>query len=458
MSSLSNVAELPVTDRRELVDYLASGARPREDWRIGTEHEKFGFRTDDLRPPTFDGERGIEALLEGLVRFGWTRIQEHGRTIALTREGASVTLEPAGQLELSGAPLESLHETCRETNGHLAEVKTVAAELGIGFLGMGFQPKWRRDEMPWMPKGRYKIMREYMPKRGDLGLDMMTRTCTVQVNLDFASEADMVKKFRVSLALQPIATALFADSPFTEGRPNGFLSYRSHIWTDTDPDRTGMLDFVFEDGFGFERYTDYLLDVPMYFAYRNGEYLDASGKSFRKFMDGKLDVLPGTLPTLRDWSDHMTTAFPEVRLKKYLEMRGADSGPWNRICALPAFWVGLLYDDASLDAAWDLVKDFSREERHALRDGVPRRALKVPARLGRTQATVRELAIEALKISSAGLQRRARRNKSGADESVFLDPLIESAEANQTPAERKLALYEGPWAGDIDRVFAEFAY
>jgi len=301
-------------------------------------------------------------------------------------------------------------------------------------------------------------MRDYMPKRGDLGLDMMTRTCTVQVNLDFASEADMVKKFRVSLALQPIATALFADSPFTEGKPNGFLSYRSHIWTDTDPDRTGMLDFVFEDGFGFERYTDYLLDVPMYFAYRNGEYLDASGKSFRKFMDGKLDVLPGTLPTLRDWSDHMTTAFPEVRLKKYLEMRGADSGPWNRICALPAFWVGLLYDDASLDAAWDLVKDFSREERHALRDGVPRRALKVPARLGRTQATVRELAIEALKISSAGLQRRARRNKSGADESVFLDPLIESAEANQTPAERKLALYEGPWAGDIDRVFAEFAY
>jgi len=458
MSSLSNVAELPITDRRELVDYLASGSRPRADWRIGTEHEKFGFRNDDLRAPTFDGERGIEALLEGLVRFGWTPVQEHGHTIALTREGASVTLEPAGQLELSGAPLESIHETCRETNGHLAEVKTVANELGLGFLGMGFQPKWRRDEMPWMPKGRYKIMREYMPKRGGLGLDMMTRTCTVQVNLDFASEADMVKKFRVSLALQPIATALFADSPFTEGKPNGFLSYRSHIWTDTDPDRTGMLDFVFEDGFGFERYTDYLLDVPMYFAYRNGEYLDASGKSFRKFMDGKLDVLPGTLPTLRDWSDHMTTAFPEVRLKKYLEMRGADSGPWNRICALPAFWVGLLYDDASLDAAWDLVKDFSREERHALRDGVPRHALKLPARLGKTQATVRELAIEALKISSAGLQRRALRNRSGADESVFLDPLIESAEANQTPAERKLALYLGPWAGDIDRVFAEFAY
>ncbi|MGO4552235.1 glutamate--cysteine ligase [Lysobacter sp. 2RAF19] len=458
MSSLSNVAELPITDRRELVEYLASGSRPRTDWRIGTEHEKFGFRTDDLRPPTFDGERGIEALLEGLVRFGWEPVREHGRTIALARDGASVTLEPAGQLELSGGQLESIHDTCRETNTHLDEVKAVAGQLGIGFLGMGFQPKWRRDEMPWMPKGRYKIMRAYMPKRGSLGLDMMTRTCTVQVNLDFASEADMVKKFRTSLALQPIATALFADSPFTEGKPNGFLSYRSHIWTDTDPDRTGMLDFVFEDGFGFERYTDYLLDVPMYFVYRNGEYLDASGKSFRKFLDGKLDVTPGALPTLRDWSDHMTTAFPEVRLKKYLEMRGADSGPWNRICALPAFWVGLLYDDASLDAAWDLVKDYSREERHALRDGVPKHALKLPARLGKSQATVRELAIEVLKISAAGLARRDRRNKSGVDERVFLDPLIESAEANQTPAERKLALYEGPWAGNIDRVFSEFQY
>ncbi|HJW47229.1 MAG TPA: glutamate--cysteine ligase, partial [Lysobacter sp.] len=315
-------------------------------------------------------------------------------------------------------------------------------------------PKWRRDEMPWMPKGRYKIMREYMPKRGDLGLDMMTRTCTVQVNLDFASEADMVKKFRVSLALQPIATALFADSPFTEGKPNGYLSYRSHIWTDTDPDRTGMLDFVFEDGFGFERYVDYLLDVPMYFSYRHDEYIDLSGKSFRDFMAGKLDALPGTLPTLRDWSDHMTTAFPEVRLKKYLEMRGADGGPWNRLCALPAFWVGLLYDDAALDAAWDLVKDFTLAERNALRDGVPKKALKLPFR----DITLRELALEALKISVAGLQRRARRNSNGIDESRFLEPLIEFAEANETPAERKLALFHNEWQGDIDRVFREFAY
>lgn len=464
MSSPSSVAESPVTDRRELVEYMAGGARPAADWRIGTEHEKFGFRLDDLRPPTFDGERGIEALLTGMQRYGWAPVQESvdgapARTIALLRDGASVTLEPAGQLELSGAQLETIHQTCCEVECHLKEVRGVADEIGLGFLGMGFQPKWRRDEMPWMPKGRYRIMRDYMPKVGSLGLDMMTRTCTVQVNLDFGSEADMVKKFRVSLALQPVATALFADSPFTEGKPNGYLSYRSHIWTDTDPDRTGMLDFVFEDGFGFERYVDYLLDVPMYFSYREGKYIDLSGKSFRDFMDGRLDALPGAKPTLRDWSDHMTTAFPEVRLKKYLEMRGADGGPWNRLCALPAFWVGLLYDDAALDAAWDLVKDFTLAERNALRDGVPKHALKLaaPASLG-AGATVRDLAGRALEISAAGLQRRARHNRNGADERIFLAPLMDFVDAGQTPAERKLELFHGEWNGSVDPVFREFAY
>ncbi|MBW8366638.1 MAG: glutamate--cysteine ligase [Arenimonas sp.] len=454
MSGPSNAKESPLTDHRQLVEYLSSGSRPESEWTIGTEHEKFGFRLDDLRPPTWDGPQGIEAMLRGLTRFGWEPFEEKGKLIALYKDGASVTLEPAGQLELSGAMLRDIHETCRETNLHLREVKTVSEELGLGFLGMGFQPKWRRDEMPWMPKGRYQIMRDYMPKRGNLGLDMMTRTCTVQVNLDFSSEADMVKKFRVSLALQPIATALFADSPFTEGKPNGFLSYRSHIWTDTDPDRTGMLDFVFEDGFSFERYVDYLLDVPMYFSYRNGEYIDLSGQSFRKFLRGELDALPGQLPTMTDWADHMTTAFPEVRLKKYLEMRGADGGPWNRLCALPAFWVGLLYDSEALDAAWDLVKDFSMEERHALRDGVPRHALKLPFR----GATVRELALEALKIAGQGLKRRNRLNQGGASEAVFLEPLVELALANETPAERKLALYHGEWGGNVDPVFKEFAY
>jgi glutamate--cysteine ligase len=454
LSSPSLTADTPITDLAQLVEYSAAGSRPRAQWRIGTEHEKFGFRTDDLRPPPFDGERGIEALLNGLTRFGWEAAPENGRTLALLRAGASVTLEPAGQLELSGAPLESIHQTCLEVGSHLDEVRQVADELQLGFLGMGFQPKWRRDQMPWMPKGRYRIMQAYMPKVGQLGLDMMTRTCTVQVNLDYGSESDMVKKFRVSLALQPVATALFADSPFTEGKPNGYQSYRSHIWTDTDPDRTGMLDFVFEDGFGFERYVHYLLDVPMYFSYRDGIYHDASGQSFRDFLKGRLPALPGALPTLRDWSDHMTTAFPEVRMKKFLEMRGADAGQRDRLCALPAFWVGLLYDDAALDAAWDLVKDFTRQERHALRDGVPRDALRLPFR----GASVRELAVEAVKIAQAGLRRRAFLNADGADESAFLDVLAEIAESGKTPAERKLDLFHGRWKGQVDPVFTEFAY
>ncbi|MDE2249447.1 MAG: glutamate--cysteine ligase [Xanthomonadaceae bacterium] len=455
MSIPSAVKSTPIAGRQQLADYLAAGEKPREAWRIGTEHEKFGFRTDDLRPPTFEGDRGIKRLLETLAtRYGWDVSREGENPVALSRNGASITLEPAGQLELSGAMLETIHQTCGEVNAHLKEVRSVADELGLGFLGMGFQPKWRRDEMPRMPKGRYKIMREYMPKVGALGLDMMTRTCTVQVNLDFSSEADMVKKFRTSLALQPIATALFADSPFSEGRPNGYLSYRSHIWTDTDPQRTGMLDFVFADGFGYERYVDYILDVPMYFSLQDGQYLDLAGQDFKRFMAGELPALPGVKASMKDFADHLTTAFPEVRLKQYLEMRGADGGPWNRLCALPAFWVGLLYDQEALDAAWELVKDFSPAERHALRDGVPKHALKLPFR----GTSVRELAEEALKIAAHGLKRRARRNHHGADESIFLEPMLEIVQANQTPAERKLELFHGAWGGSVDPVFREFAY
>jgi glutamate--cysteine ligase len=451
----SAVKSTPITDRTQLVEHLAEGEKPIEAWRIGTEHEKFGFYTDDLRAPPFEGDRGIRALLEGIAsRYDWSIAREGEIPVALTRGAANITLEPAGQLELSGAPLETIHDTCREVMGHLEEVRSVADEMGIGFLGMGFQPKWRRDEMPWMPKGRYKIMREYMPKVGTLGLDMMTRTCTVQVNLDYGSEADMVKKFRVALALQPIATALFADSPFTEGKPNGYLSYRSHVWSDTDNDRTGMLDFVFDKDFGYERYVDYILDVPMYFSYRDGRYIDLSGQDFKAFMAGKLPGLPGEHPTMKDFADHLTTAFPEVRLKQYLEMRGADGGPWNRLCALPALWVGLLYDDQALDAAWDLVKDFTREERHYLRDGVPKQALKLPFR----GHSVRELALETLKIANHGLKRRARMNSHGADESMFLEPLVEFAQANQTPAERKLELFNTEWNGSVDPVFRQFAY
>jgi glutamate--cysteine ligase len=454
MSGPSQVKEEPIEGRAQLLEFIAGGEKPESAWRIGTEHEKFGFTLDDLRPLPYAGARGIRAMLEGMACCGWERVYEGEQLIALTRGMASVTLEPAGPLELSGAPVETIHQTCCEVEAHLADVRRVADPLGVGFLGMGFQPKWQREDMPWMPKSRYGIMRAYMPKRGTLGLDMMTRTCTVQVNLDFADEADMVRKFRVGLALQPIATALFADSPFTEGRPNGYLSYRSHVWSDTDPDRTGMLGFVFEEGFGYERWVDYLLDVPMYFVYRDGRYLDASGQSFRDFLAGELPALPGVRPNLKDWADHMTTAFPEVRLKRYLEMRGADGGPWNRLCALPAFWTGLLYDQTALDAAWDLVRDFSLAEREALRAQVPKTALKTPFR----GASVRELALEALKIAGHGLKRRARLNSRGVDETMFLEPLLEFAEANQTPAERKLELYHGPWRGSVDPIFREFAY
>ena len=454
MSGPSAVKELPITDRRQLVEYLASGAKPPEAWRIGTEHEKFGFRLDDLRPPAHAGERGIGALLQGLTRFGWAPVREGDDLIALTRGLANITLEPAGQLELSGAPLENIHETCCETTSHLREVKTVAEELGLGFLGMGFQPKWRRDEMPWMPKGRYKIMREYMPKRGNLGLDMMTRTCTVQVNLDFRDEADMVKKFRVSLALQPIATAIFACSPFTEGKPNGFRSMRSEVWRDTDPNRTGMLPFVFEDGMGFERYADYALDVPMYFVYRGGHYIDAAGASFRDFLAGKLPQMPGEYPTLDDWSDHLTTLFPEVRMKRFLEMRGADGGRWRRICALPAFWTGLLYDATALDAAWDLVKGWSAQDRHGLRNDVPKGGLQAAFR----DTNVLEIARRALAIAQDGLARRARLNAQGEDERIYLEPLVAILKDGVSPADELLARYNGPWRGSVKPLYTEYAF
>ncbi|HKJ73994.1 MAG TPA: glutamate--cysteine ligase, partial [Alphaproteobacteria bacterium] len=392
----AEVESPPVEGRHDLVEYLASGCRPKEEWRIGTEHEKFGYRLSDLGRLDYEGPQGIRAVLEGLQRFGWKPIYEAGNLIALHMDGQSVTLEPGGQLELSGAPLRTVHQTCNEVSTHLAQVREVAKELGIGFLGLGFAPRVTLDETPVMPKGRYKIMSAYMDKKGKLGRDMMFRTCTVQVNLDFSSEADMVKKFRTSMALQPVATALFANSPFTEGKPNGYLSYRAHIWTDTDPDRTGVLPFLLDPGMGFERYVDYALDVPMYFVYRNGTYIDASGQSFRDFMEGKLPALPGERPTIDDWSDHLTTIFPEVRLKKFLEMRGADGGQWSRLCALPALWVGLLYDDVALDAAWDLVKTWSYVDIGRLRDDVSRQALN--AKIG--DRTMRDFAREILKIAS----------------------------------------------------------
>jgi glutamate--cysteine ligase len=447
----------PITDKVQLIGFLARGARPEAQWRIGTEHEKFPFLTDTLKPVPYAGDRSIRRLLEGMRdRFGWTPVMEGAHLIALSDPtgAGSISLEPGGQFELSGAPLETLHDTCEEVHDHLAQVREVGDALGIGFLGIGVSPKWTRAETPVMPKGRYAIMAAYMKRKGNLGLDMMFRSCTVQVNLDFGSEADMVKKMRVGLALQPVITALFANSPFLEGKPNGFRSYRSEIWRDTDPDRTGMLPFVFETGFGFERYVDYALDVPMYFVYRDGVYHDVAGESFRAFLRGELKQLPGLRPTLKDWSDHLTTIFPEVRLKNYLEMRGADSGPWRRLCALPAIWTGLLYDSAALDAAWDLVKGWTAEDRQALRDAVPREALfaKVKGR------PLRDVARDVLSYSRAGLQRRGRKGCKGRDEASFLEVLEEIVEAGRTPADDLLALYHEPWKGDIDRVFRDFAY
>jgi glutamate--cysteine ligase len=454
MSAPPQTAGEVISGKAQLIASLEAGCKPAAQWRIGTEHEKFAFHHADNRPLTYDEPGGIRDVLTGMQKFGWNAVYEGENVIALKRGAASVTLEPGGQIELSGAPLRTVHETCDEVNTHLHEMKSIGDELGFGLLGIGFQPKWPRDETPWMPKGRYAIMRRRMAKMGSLGHDMMLRTATVQVNLDFSSEADMVRKFRVGLALQPVATALFANSPFSEGKPNGFLSYRSQIWTDTDPERCGILPFVFEDGMGFEAYVDYMLDVPMYFVYRNGKYIDAAGQSFRDFMDGKLPALPGETARIGDWEDHITTAFPEVRLKTFLEMRGADAGPWKRICALPALWTGLLYDAAALEAAYDLVKDWTQEDHERLRADVPRLGLATPLGKG----TVLDLAREVVGISRSGLAARACAGEEDTDEAPYLDELQAIVDAGRTPAEQLLEAYHGEWSGSVDPVFEELAY
>ena len=456
MTTRTDDSESPLIEGRDdLLATFAAGEKPREAWLIGTEHEKFVYRTSDHRAPSYEEPGGIRDLLMGLTEFGWKPVVESGNVIALTGPDGTISLEPAGQFELSGAVVENLHLTCVEAGRHLNQCKAIGERLGIGFLGLGMWPDKTRADLPVMPKGRYEIMLNYMPKVGSLGLDMMLRTCTIQTNLDYRSEADMVQKFRVGLALQPVATALFANSPFTEGKPNGYLSYRSHIWEDTDPDRTGMLPFVFEDGFGYERYCDYALDVPMYFVFRDGKYVDVAGESFRAFLEGKLPQLPGEKPRISDFIDHLSTIFPEVRLKSFLEMRGADGGPWSRICALPALWVGLLYDDEALDAAWDLVKNWTNDEHEELRHHVPKLALQAPSPGG---GTVHDLARKVLEIASHGLTRRARLNSAGDNETGFLDPLNEIVGTGKTPAERLLDLYNGEWQGDLSRVYSEFSF
>ena len=444
-----------IESREDLLAVFSGGEKPRSAWKIGTEHEKFVYRVSDQRAPSYDEPGGIRDLLDALTEFGWRPVIENGNVIALAGDDGTISLEPAGQFELSGAALETLHQTCAEAGRHLTQCKKVGEKLGLGFLGLGMWPDKARADLPVMPKGRYKIMLNYMPKVGNLGLDMMLRTCTIQVNLDYSSEADMVRKFRVGLALQPVATALFANSPLTEGKPNGYKSFRSHIWEDTDPDRTGMLPFVFEEGFGYERYLDYALDVPMYFVYREGRYIDVAGRSFRDFLDGRLAELPGEKPTISDFTDHLSTAFPEVRLKSFLEMRGADGGRWGRICALPALWVGLLYDDLALDAAWDLVKDWTIDEREELRRSVPKLALEAAVPGG---GTVHDLARQVLDIASGGLNRRGQLNSIGDNESGFLDPLRDVVASGKTPADRLLDKYHNEWKGDVARVYDEMSF
>jgi glutamate--cysteine ligase len=444
-----------IESKAQLVEWFEAGNKPPEAWRIGTEHEKFAYRIDDHAPLTYDSSPGIRDLLTGMQKFGWQPVFEGDNVIALSGDnGANISLEPGGQFELSGAPVETLHQTCDEVHEHLRQIREVNKELGVAMIGIGFHPSLKREDAPWMPKGRYKIMREYMPKKGSMGLDMMLRTCTVQVNLDFASEADMARKMRIGMALQPIATALFANSPFREGEATGYVSLRSHVWTDLDPDRTGILPFVFDDDFGFERYVDYALDVPMYFVVRDGKYIDASGQSFRDFLEGKLPALPGEKPTMGDWEDHTTTLFPEVRLKRFIEMRGADGGPWRRICALPAFWVGLLYDSVAMDAAWELVKDWTADEVTELRNEVPATGLEAPFR----NRQVIDIAREVLEISRQGLKNRARQDFWGQDESHFLATLEQIVDSGITPAENKLAAYYGRWDRSVDRAFEEYAY
>ncbi|ARC89560.1 glutamate--cysteine ligase [Rhodovulum sp. MB263] len=447
----------PIESHEQLVEYLASGCKPKPDWRIGTEHEKFGYCKDALKPIPYDGPRSVKAVMEGLRdRHGWAPVMEGENLIGLQKDGANVSLEPGGQLELSGAPLETIHQTCDEVTEHLREVKGVADEIGVGFIGLGAAPIWSHEDMPMMPKGRYRLMTDYMDRVGTMGKTMMYRTCTVQVNLDFGSEVDMVQKLRVALALQPVATALFANSPFLDGKPNGMKSWRSRVWRDLDAARTGMLPFVFEDGFGFERYVDYALDVPMYFVYRDGRYIDALGQSFRDFMAGRLPALPGEVPTLSDWADHLTTIFPEARMKKFIEMRGADGGPWRRLCALPALWVGLTYDQGALDAAWDLVKDWDAETREAWRVAAATDGLDAEV----NGVKMLGLARQVIDIARGGLKARARPGLGGMvqDERHFLHALEDSVETGKTPADELLDHYNGDWNGDLSRIYADFSY
>jgi len=446
-----------VESRDALVAWLEAGCKPAGPFRIGAEHEKIPFYRANHSPVPYGGDKGIRALLEGMrKRLGWDGIEDGGNLIGLydPNGGGAISLEPGGQFELSGAPLDDAHATADELDRHLTVARSVAEPLGIGFLALGMSPKWSLAETPIMPKHRYAIMARYMPKVGTRGLDMMFRTATVQVNLDFMSEKDMVAKMRVGLALQPAITALFANSPFTDGKLNGLLSARSEIWRHTDGARTGMLSFVFEPGMGFERYVDYALDVPLYFLKRGGNYQDVAGASFRDLLAGRLKEAPGERATIADWANHLSTIFPEVRLKRYLEMRGADVGPPERIVALAALMAGLYYNPEALGSAEALIEGWSAEDRQKLRDDAPLLGLAAEVR-GRD---LRSVALDMLAISRSGLERRARLNARGEDETILLHPLEAIADSGREPARRWIQRYEGPWGRSVDPSFDEAAF
>ncbi len=455
--SIPQVGDSVIEHHSQLAEYLAEGCKKKCDWKIGTEHEKFVYDKKSYLPLPYSGKCSIQAILEKLKNvYGWNPILENHYLIGLEKNGANVSLEPGGQLELSGAPLETIHATCNEASEHLNQVRTIAEELGAGFIGLGAAPNWTEEMMPIMPKGRYEIMTKYMKSLGKFGTQMMYRTCTIQVNLDFSSEQDMIKKFRTSIALQPLATALFANSPLFNGKSTGYKSWRSRVWRDLDANRTGMLPFVFEDGMGFERYVDYALEVPMYFVYRNGKYINAAGQSFRDFLRGELPALPGELPLFSDWADHLTTIFPEVRLKQFLEMRGADGGPWNRICALPAFWVGLLYDQNSLDASWDICKTWTSDQLNEMRISASRFGMQ-----GKVNGiSFQELAKKILTISFSGLKNRGKMSSAypTQDETHFLNILNESAGSGITPADELYQKFHNSWNSDINKIFEELSY
>tara|TARA_R110000868_G_scaffold122464_17_gene324499 strand:- start:1137 stop:2507 length:1371 start_codon:yes stop_codon:yes gene_type:complete len=443
-----------IESRADLIEAMARGCKPESEWRIGTEHEKHVFHTNPLRPVAYEGPNGIRALLDGIqAETGWHPFYDGDNPIGLRNDevAGGISLEPGGQFELSGSPQLDLHASAAELAEHMAVSKKVAGPLDIHFLGLGVTPIWSVDEICSMPKSRYGIMKPYMEKVGTLGTSMMFRSATVQTNLDFSSEADMVKKLRVAVALQPIATALFANSPFADGRDTGYLSFRSHIWMNTDDARTGMLPFAFEQGFGFEQYADYALDVPMYFVIRNGDYVNVAGESFRAFLRGELPQLPGEKPTIKDWEDHLSTIFPEVRLKQFLEMRGADMGDERSVTALSAFWTGLLYDAVSLEAAYELIEPWTQGERDAMRRDVPRQGLMTP--VGRTN--IYDFAAQAVGIAEAGLIRRNRLNTAGQDETIHLAPLEETIRLSKSPADRWRDKLAGAWNGDMTRIFQE---